>query len=114
MKKDKKVAVIGAGIGGIATAIRLSLKGYDVVVYEANNYPGGKLSEFKTDRFRFDAGPSLFTMPGYVDELFSTMNNWMSFVIIFMKTAQEFRHIQIMKSSPVRLIRRQGNLQRIS
>ncbi|MGB3466982.1 MAG: FAD-dependent oxidoreductase [Cyclobacteriaceae bacterium] len=70
MNQRNKIAVIGAGIGGIATAIRLSLKGYEVTVFEANPYPGGKLSEFVTDEYRFDAGPSLFTMPEYVDELF--------------------------------------------
>jgi len=66
----KKAIIIGAGIAGIATAIRLAIKGYTVEVYEANSYPGGKLSEFEKDGFRFDAGPSLFTMPQYVDELF--------------------------------------------
>lgn len=66
----KKALIIGAGIAGIATAIRLAVKGYTVEVFEANTYPGGKLSEFEKDGFRFDAGPSLFTMPQYVDELF--------------------------------------------
>ena len=66
----KKVAIIGAGIAGIATAIRLNEKGYTVEVFEANAYPGGKLSAFSMDQYRFDAGPSLFTMPHYVDQLF--------------------------------------------
>jgi phytoene desaturase len=62
--------VIGSGIAGIASSIRLSKLGYGVTVYEANNYPGGKLSGFKKGDYRFDAGPSLFTMPMFVDELF--------------------------------------------
>lgn len=66
----RKAVVAGAGIGGIAAAIRLAVKGYEVEVFEVNSYPGGKLSEFYTDGFRFDAGPSLFTMPHLVDELF--------------------------------------------
>ncbi|MDB5143142.1 MAG: crtI [Mucilaginibacter sp.] len=66
----KKALIIGAGIAGIATAIRLAVKGYQVEVFEANNYPGGKISEFEQKGFRFDAGPSLFTMPLYVEELF--------------------------------------------
>jgi len=66
----KKAFVIGAGIAGIATAIRLAIKGYAVEVFEANSYSGGKLSEFEKDSFRFDAGPSLLTMPQYIDELF--------------------------------------------
>src|ERR1700712_2806439 len=66
----KKAIIIGAGIAGIATAIRLAVKGYIVEVYEANSYPGGKLAEINQDGFRFDAGPSLLTMPQYIDELF--------------------------------------------
>lgn len=66
-----KAIVIGAGIAGIATAIRLSLKGYQVEVFEAGPIAGGKLSEMKLNDFRFDMGPSLFTMPQYVDELFT-------------------------------------------
>lgn len=65
----KKAFIIGAGIAGISTAIRLAIKGYTVEVFEANSYPGGKLSEFEKDGFRFDAGPSLLTMPQYIDEL---------------------------------------------
>src|SRR4051794_6936069 len=65
-----KALIIGAGIAGIAAAVRLAVKGYHVEVFEANSYPGGKLSEFTMDSFRFDAGPSLLTMPQYVDELF--------------------------------------------
>lgn len=66
----KKAIIIGSGIGGIATALRLKAKGMDVQVFEKNDYPGGKLSSFKMGKYRFDAGPSLFTMPNYVDELF--------------------------------------------
>ena len=64
------IAIVGAGIAGIATAVRLSAQGHNVEVFEANDYPGGKLSAFSLDGYRFDAGPSLFTMPQYVDELF--------------------------------------------
>ncbi|MGB1080840.1 MAG: phytoene desaturase family protein, partial [Flavobacteriaceae bacterium] len=69
-----KAIVIGAGIGGIATAIQLAKKGYEVEVFEANDYVGGKLSTFSLGDFRFDAGPSLFTMPQFVDELFRLCN----------------------------------------
>lgn len=65
-----KIAIIGAGIAGLAAAVRMARRGYAVDVYEANSYPGGKLSEFEQEGYRFDAGPSLFTMPHYVDELF--------------------------------------------
>ncbi|MDR7129957.1 phytoene desaturase [Algoriphagus sp. 4150] len=66
----KKSLIIGSGIAGIAAAIRLAMKGYEVDVFEANSYPGGKLSEITLGAYRFDAGPSLFTLPEQVDELF--------------------------------------------
>lgn len=70
MPPNKKALIVGAGIASIATAIRLAVKGYAVDVFEANGYPGGKLSEIEQQGYRFDAGPSLFTMPQYVEELF--------------------------------------------
>ena len=63
-------AIIGSGIGGLATAIRLAVKGHSVEVFEANSYPGGKLSSFDLGEYRFDAGPSLFTMPHFIEDLF--------------------------------------------
>jgi phytoene desaturase len=71
---SKKAIIIGAGVGGMATAIRLKLLGYDVQVFEKNDYPGGKLSHFEINGFRFDAGPSLFTSPHLIDELFAIAN----------------------------------------
>lgn len=65
-----QAVIVGSGIGGIATAIRLAVQGYKVTVYESNSYPGGKLTAFEKDGYRFDAGPSLFTLPHLVDELF--------------------------------------------
>jgi len=67
---EKTAIIIGAGIAGLAASVRLAARGYRVDVYEVNEYPGGKLHYFEKDGFSFDAGPSLFTMPQFVDELF--------------------------------------------
>lgn len=67
---NKTCAVIGAGVSGLAAAIRMRSKGYAVTVYEANSFAGGKLSSESCKGYRFDMGPSVFTMPQYVDELF--------------------------------------------
>lgn len=66
----KIAIVIGSGIAGIASSIRLARRGYTVSVFETNSYPGGKLTEITKGGYRFDAGPSLFTLPSLVDELF--------------------------------------------
>lgn len=65
-----KIGIIGAGVAGLAAAIRMASRGYQVEVFEANSYPGGKLSQFELEGYRFDAGPSLFTMPQYVLDVF--------------------------------------------
>ena len=65
-----KIAVVGSGIGGLASAILLQRKGHQVTVYEKNSCPGGKMGQINVDGYRFDTGPSLFTLPELVDELF--------------------------------------------
>ncbi len=69
--QQKRAVIIGSGVAGLAVAIRLAVQGFDVSVYEKNHHPGGKLSAFETDGFHFDAGPSLFTQPQNIEELFS-------------------------------------------
>lgn len=81
MKKKKStqnIAIVGAGIAGLAVAIRLQASGHKVVVFEANNYPGGKLTAFSEKGYRFDMGPSLFTMPQYVEALFKVAKQLMA------------------------------------
>lgn len=69
-RTKKKAIVIGTGIAGLAAAARLAIKGYEVNSYEANSYPGGKLTQIQLEGYRFDAGPSLLTMPFLIDEIF--------------------------------------------
>jgi len=65
-----KAIIIGSGVAGLAIAIRLAVKGFTVKVFEKNSYPGGKITAFKMDGYHFDAGPSLFTQPQNIIELF--------------------------------------------
>jgi len=69
MTKPKEVVVIGAGVGGLATAVRLGARGHRVTVLEAGPAIGGKLGEHREAGHRFDRGPSLFTMPQLMEDL---------------------------------------------
>ena len=65
----KNVVIIGAGVAGMAAAIRMAAQGHRVTVLEAADEPGGKLRERQQGGYRFDVGPSLFTWPELVLEL---------------------------------------------
>ena len=66
----KKAVVIGSGFGGIAAALRLRKKNYDVTLVEALPTLGGRARVFEKDGFKFDAGPTVITAPYLLEELF--------------------------------------------
>jgi phytoene desaturase len=70
MGNQKTCIVIGAGIAGLAAAIRMAARGYAVEVYESAATPGGKIRQQQIKGFRFDMGPSIVTLPHLIDELF--------------------------------------------
>lgn len=65
------VVVIGAGMGGLAAAVRLAARGLAVTICEQGPRPGGKLNQWTCDGWRFDTGPSLLTMPWVLRDLFA-------------------------------------------
>lgn len=65
-----RAVVVGAGIGGLAIAIRLLADGHDVTVLEGRATVGGRASRIRDGGYTFDTGPSLITMPWLFDELF--------------------------------------------
>ncbi len=73
MDNEKSVGIIGAGIGGIATSIRLAKNGFKVTVYEKNAAPGGRVSQTVRDGHRFDLGATIFMMPGIYRTTFESM-----------------------------------------
>ncbi len=68
---SKKVTIIGAGVGGLATAARLAHDGYDVEVFEKLSKCGGRNHILEDKGFKFDMGPSFVLMPDFFDEVFS-------------------------------------------
>jgi phytoene desaturase len=67
----KKAVVIGAGIGGMATAARLAQAGFAVTVLEKNDDAGGRCGREIVDGYRFDTGPTIFLMPQLYERGFS-------------------------------------------
>ena len=74
----KTAAVIGAGFGGIALAIRLQSAGLQVTLFEARDKPGGRAYVYEQDGFTFDAGPTVITDPACLEELWALSGRTMS------------------------------------
>ena len=77
---QRKVVVIGAGIGGMSAAIRLAKAGHKVSIYEASDRTGGKCRTEWIGDYAFDTGPSLLTLPAVYRDL-------------FLKTGKRIEHI---------------------
>ncbi len=69
----KTAIIIGAGIGGLATACLLAKEGYHVQLFEKNEQCGGRASVFEAEGFRFDMGPSWYLMPDVFEHFFALM-----------------------------------------
>lgn len=69
----KKAIIIGSGLGGIATALRLNKIGYDVTILEKHSTAGGRMNIIEMDGFRFDMGPSFMSMTYEFDEFFQSI-----------------------------------------
>ena len=74
----KKIIVIGSGFGGLAAALRMRAKGFDVTLVEKHQDLGGRARVFKKDKFIYDGGPTVITAPYLFDELFSLFNKKIS------------------------------------
>jgi len=69
MTKNKEVLIVGTGLGGLSTGLRLASRGYKITFVEKNAQPGGRLNQLKKEEFTFDVGPSFFSMPYEFEEL---------------------------------------------
>ncbi len=73
MSENRRAVIIGAGIGGITTALYLVKNGYTVSVYEKNSIPGGRCSRLVRDGHRFDLGATMLLMPGIYHDVFDSL-----------------------------------------
>ena len=66
-----RIGVIGAGLGGLASACTLAARGYNVILFERNEWLGGKAAQLEGDGFRFDMGPTIVTIPSVLRRIFA-------------------------------------------
>ena len=71
--KTDQVVVVGAGLGGLAAAMRLAAAGREVTVVERESVPGGRAGVWRADGHVFDTGPTVLTMPNLIDDVFATL-----------------------------------------
>lgn len=87
----KKIIIIGAGIGGLSTALRLLKNGYEVEIYEKNEKIGGRVNIIETETFRFDLSASILMMPDAYKELFLYVNKNYKDYLEFIKIDPVYR-----------------------
>jgi phytoene desaturase len=67
----KKIGIIGGGLGGLASACVLAARGHEVILFERNDWLGGKAAVLEGGGFRFDMGPTIVTIPSVLRRIFS-------------------------------------------
>ena len=75
MAEDPRVVVVGAGVGGLVSALLLAARGLDVTLVERSLHPGGKMRALDVDGARIDAGPTVFTMRWVFDEILAEVGS---------------------------------------
>ena len=68
----KNIIIVGAGPGGLATALRLQGQGYNVEIFESNSRVGGRMRGFQNGDYAFDTGPTILQLPNLYDDLFAS------------------------------------------
>lgn len=97
----EKVVIIGAGIGGLATACILGKAGYDVTVIEKNSTVGGRASVLKKDEFIFDMGPSWYLMPDIFENFYSMLDESIEEHLTLKKLAPSYRIFFAGENEPI-------------
>lgn len=87
-----KVVVIGAGIGGLASALDLAASGVDVMLVERHEQPGGKMREKQAGDFAIDSGPTVFTMRWVFEDLFDLAGTSLAAELDLARATELARH----------------------
>ncbi len=104
-KPDKRIAVVGAGPGGLTAAMILAHRGFQVDVFEKNPYVGGRNSSLQLGAYRFDVGPTFLMMRYILDEAFeeagSSSEEHMKFINLDPMYRLSFQQFSLNMSSDI-------------
>ncbi|HSC89638.1 MAG TPA: phytoene desaturase family protein [Polyangiaceae bacterium] len=89
---SERVIVVGAGVGGLVSALLLSHQGYEVMVVDAAGRPGGKASIAEVDGCEFDTGPSLLTLPAVFERVFAEVEESFAEHVTLLRPEPVFRY----------------------
>ncbi|MFZ5446002.1 MAG: phytoene desaturase family protein [Myxococcota bacterium] len=122
MKRNHRIAVVGAGVGGLAAAARLQSQGYQVTVFEKNATPGGRCGRLSVPSpsgdgaFQFDIGPTILLMPEVLEETFASFGKKASDYLELIKCDPNYR-VHYRDGSSIEfstdLVRMQAELERV-
>ena len=110
----RKVLVVGSGIAGLSTALRLIRRGYEVEIVEKNNMAGGRMNLIEKDGFKFDTGPTFFSMSYEFAELADDIKKELPFelreldplyTVWYDEPGRDILYTRILRSWPMNLIR---------
>jgi diapolycopene oxygenase len=88
---SERIGVIGGGLGGLAAACTLAARGYKVVLFERNEWLGGKAAQLEEDGFRFDMGPTIVTIPSVLRRIFAEADRKMEDYIQMVRLDPQWR-----------------------
>ena len=89
--RARRAAIIGSGFGGLAAAIRLQAAGFETVIFEARDKPGGRAYVYEEQGFTFDGGPTVITAPHCISELFELTGRKLEDYVTLLPVAPFYR-----------------------
>jgi phytoene desaturase len=91
MARRLRVAVVGAGVGGLAAAARLAHSGFDVDVFEKHEGPGGRCGQLRLGGFTFDTGPTILLMPEVLERTFLALGKRLADYLVLSRCHPNYR-----------------------
>jgi phytoene desaturase len=113
MGSAKKVVVIGAGPGGLASAMLLAASGVDVTIVERRKQVGGRTSTMEQDGYRFDVGPTFFLYPRVLQEIFAITGHSLDAEVPMVRLDPQYRLLFGSKNGAPDELLATGNMERM-